>query len=55
MTTPSRVEPPPDTACACGHTAAEHDSVASRYCQATTQGAIQRRCICVPASMPRPR
>jgi len=54
MTTTSREEPP-DTACACGHTAEEHDSVAARYCRATADGAMGRRCICIPASMPRPR
>ena len=39
MTTTLRTDPPPDTVCACGHTAEEHDSVASRYCQATAEGA----------------
>jgi hypothetical protein len=54
MTTTSRGEPPPDTACACGHPAEEHDAVASRYCRATAEGGMSRRCICVPVAMPRP-
>jgi hypothetical protein len=54
MTTTSRGEPPPDTPCPCGHTADEHDAVAARYCQATAQGGMHRRCICVPVSVPRP-
>ena len=49
MTTP-RGEPPPDTPCPCGHTADEHDPVASRYCRATAEGALQRGCMCVPVS-----
>jgi hypothetical protein len=53
-TTTSRGEPPPDTACACGHPAEEHDPVASRYCQATADGGMHRRCMCVPVAMPRP-
>ena len=43
MTTTSRAEPPPDTPCPCGHTAEEHDSVASRYCQATVPGRFEPR------------
>jgi hypothetical protein len=50
MTTTSRDEPPPDAPCPCGHTADEHDSVASRYCLATANGALGRDCMCVPVS-----
>jgi hypothetical protein len=61
MTTPSSGKPPPDAGkpppdamCPCGHTADEHDSLASRYCRATVTGALTRGCMCVPvtASLP---
>jgi hypothetical protein len=52
MTTTSRGEPPPDAPCPWGHTPDEHDSVASRYCRATVLGALDRSCMCVPASLP---
>jgi hypothetical protein len=31
---------------ACGHTAAEHDATARRYCDATVARALTRGCIC---------
>jgi len=47
MTTPSSGQSPPDAPCPCGHTADEHDSLASRYCRATAEGALDRVCMCV--------
>ncbi|MGD0702764.1 MAG: RGCVC family protein [Trebonia sp.] len=52
ITTPSNGDPPPDAPCPCGHTADEHDLVASRYCRATVASALTRACMCVPASVP---
>ena len=49
MTTPSRDEPAPDSQCPCGHAADEHDALATRYCQATVRGALDRLCMCYPA------
>lgn len=55
MTTASGgAPPPPGEPCPCGHTADEHDDLASRYCQATVQGGLPRSCMCVPASSPGP-
>ena len=51
MTTTSRSGPPSDAPCACGHGADEHDSLASRYCLATAEGALDRGCMCVPTSV----
>ena len=52
MTTPSHDDPKPDTSCLCGHTADEHDLIASRYCKATVANALTRDCMCVPVSLP---
>src|ERR1700677_448428 len=52
MTAPSHGEPPPDTPCPCGHSADEHDPIASRYCRATVEGGLSRGCMCVPAPVP---
>jgi len=54
MTTTSHGQSLPEVPCPCGHGADEHDSVASRYCKATTLGALDRRCMCVSASVPFP-
>ncbi|HSS38235.1 MAG TPA: RGCVC family protein [Polyangia bacterium] len=46
MTTTSHDEPPAEEQCACGHPLAEHDALASRYCQATIRGGLDRGCMC---------
>jgi hypothetical protein len=51
MTRTSRGEPPPDPPCPCGHGADEHDALASRYCLATAEGGLDRRCMCVPSTV----
>ncbi|WP_425551126.1 RGCVC family protein [Actinoallomurus vinaceus] len=53
MTSESRCETPPVTLCACGHPVDEHDYVASRYCRATSSGALNRDCVCIPVA-PKP-
>ena len=52
MTTPEHAEPRPDAPCPCGHSANEHDSLASRYCRATIAGGLDRNCMCVTVSVP---
>jgi len=47
MTTTPSGESPADAPCPCGHTADEHDPLASRYCRATAEGALDRACMCV--------
>lgn len=46
--TESTFAPIPDVAaeCPCGHPRANHDAIATRYCEATTAGALPRDCIC---------
>ena len=46
MTTPANGDLSPDEVCACGHALAEHDALASRYCQATARGGLDRGCMC---------
>jgi hypothetical protein len=55
MTLEARLETPPAMLCACGHSMAEHDLVASRYCRATASGGLHRDCVCTVASGPMPR
>jgi hypothetical protein len=55
ITTPSSGKPSPDAPCPCGHTADEHDAVASRYCRATAEAGLDRGCMCVSAPLPIPR
>jgi hypothetical protein len=50
---PSAGESSLDPSCQCGHTAAEHDSLAARYCQATVTGHLTRDCMCAVAALPR--
>jgi hypothetical protein len=52
ITAPSNGEPQPDTLCACGHAVEAHDLIASRYCRATVASALDRACMCSPASVP---
>jgi hypothetical protein len=52
MTTTSRGELPSGAPCPCGHSADEHDALASRYCRATINGGLDRGCMCVRASVP---
>lgn len=41
------VEPEARPECmACGHPASGHDRIALRYCDATVERALTRRCIC---------
>ena len=54
-TAASRAEPPangqpPEAACPCGHAVHEHDALATRYCQATTVGGLDRGCMCTPVA-----
>ncbi|WP_349259571.1 RGCVC family protein [Actinospica sp.] len=35
-----------DETCACGHSHALHDRIASRYCTVTAEGSLTRGCIC---------
>jgi hypothetical protein len=51
MTTTPSGESPTDAPCPCGHTAEEHDSLASRYCLATAEGSLDRGCMCAPVSI----
>jgi hypothetical protein len=53
--TKSPAETPPVTLCACRHPVDDHDSVATRYCQATASGSLARGCVCAVASGPMPR
>jgi hypothetical protein len=55
MTLESQCETPLITLCACGHSMAEHDSVAARFCRATASGDLHRKCVCTVASGPMPR
>lgn len=52
MTLEARCETPLTTLCACGHSMAEHDSVAARYCSATASGDLHRDCVCTVVSGP---
>ena len=36
--------------CECGHPIADHDAIATRYCRATTTGALPRGCMCPPST-----
>ena len=36
--------------CLCGHAAADHDAIGSRFCEATLTGALVRGCICRPVA-----
>jgi hypothetical protein len=53
MTTPPHGENPADPSCPCGHTADEHDLLASRYCLATVSGGLTRVCMCMPVPVSR--
>jgi hypothetical protein len=55
MTTSAQGQPLPDAVCPCGHTAEQHDFLASRYCRATITSALDRGCMCVTASVLLPR
>lgn len=37
---------PTDVLCACGHARGQHDSISSRYCDATVSGGLDRGCLC---------
>jgi hypothetical protein len=52
MTTPSQGDHTADGRCPCGHSADEHDSLASRYCRATAVNGLDRGCMCVRVSAP---
>ncbi|WP_149361063.1 RGCVC family protein [Lolliginicoccus suaedae] len=36
----------PDTCDMCGHSDTTHDAIASRYCRATREHTLHRKCIC---------
>jgi hypothetical protein len=36
----------PQATCVCGHLFAQHDAIATRYCDATTAGGLARGCVC---------
>ncbi len=55
MTTPQTTPIPLTERCHCGHTEAEHDPVAARYCQATMSEVLRRGCTCFPAEPAPPR
>ncbi len=42
------VAEPVETCDVCTHPVAGHDRTATRYCDATQQNALSRRCICGP-------
>jgi hypothetical protein len=46
MTAASHGAQPTEAPCPCGHTAGEHDALASRYCLATAAGGLDRGCMC---------
>jgi hypothetical protein len=54
MTTPLSPSQATDL-CHCGHTVAEHDVVATRYCRVTLSEALPRSCTCPvgPSVLPR--
>lgn len=37
---------PTDVLCACGHVRSQHDSISTRYCDATVSGGLDRGCVC---------
>jgi hypothetical protein len=53
-----RTDPPDDESgavlCACGHPLDQHDSIATRYCDATISSGLKRGCVCsaVPGNYP---
>ena len=55
MTTPQITPIPVTELCHCGHTEAEHDPVALRYCRATMSGVLRRGCTCFPDELLAPR
>lgn len=51
---PKRADAPLTVMCACGHALDQHDVIASRYCDATLAGVLQRGCICLRTHQPHP-
>jgi hypothetical protein len=43
-----------DTLCTCGHPRDQHDSISTRYCDATASAGLDRGCVChaVPGAYP---
>lgn len=50
----SASQEPTDVLCTCGHARSQHDSISSRYCDATASGGLDRGCVCraVPGAYP---